>query len=144
MTTEIKFRNITKYKFELLQEFIFKSELFSMYSGDITTSKENDIVYLDSDKDELHIKKHFLWDGSSVPFKNILRLIGWKVDRYCHKASLIHDALYLLMRINALTDEFQAIADLIYYQLCLEGGMPRYQADLRYWALRHFGYLTLK
>lgn len=72
----------------------------------------------------------YAWDGPSGPAidtKNSMR------------ASLVHDALYQLMRIGAVSLAFRKRADSLYKQHCIEDGMSRIRAAWQYAALRVFG-----
>lgn len=79
----------------------------------------------------LTIRKGYAWDGPSGPAidtKNFMR------------GSLVHDALYQLMRLGRLdADTDRDPADRILQQMCIQDGMWRFRAWWIYLALRFFG-----
>jgi hypothetical protein len=67
----------------------------------------------------LCICKGYAWDGPSGPTldtKNFMR------------GSLVHDALYELMRKGFISREYRAMADELLREICLEDGMSRIRA----------------
>ena len=71
------------------------------------------------------IKAGYAWDGSSIPGKKFLRAITFKRydgDRYCKEASLVHDALYQLMRLKRLSRIHKIPIDRLYELMCIDGG----------------------
>lgn len=93
----------------------------------------NSFVYL---KDNiLNIKNGYAWDGASGPAidtRNIMR------------ASLIHDALYQLMREDMIPRSARKLADKELYNLCKLDGMSRFRAGYVYFFVRLFGSLFIK
>lgn len=98
----------------------------------------------------LRIKKYYAWDGSTVPLKKGLKwttailtfgFFIWDSDKYCKDASLIHDALYQIIRECKFSDtcDYRKLADDIYLRKLLLTKMPKWQANMRYKALRRFG-----
>ena len=90
---------------------------------------ETDFIHLDA-TGLLTIKKGYAWDGPSGPTidtKNFMR------------GSLVHDALYQLMRNEHLTMEHRDAADRLLQSLCREDGMTRLRAWLAYKAVKKFG-----
>jgi len=125
----MKYRNIVKYKYELM-EYINVRVLLP------DTAKT--IPYICIENNALNIKKHYAWDGSSIPLKNAWSWI-WNSDKYCKRASLIHDALCQLIRAGLLDLTYRFYADDLYRNMCIEDGMSKWQADMRFWFLRKFG-----
>ena len=69
----------------------------------------------------LFIRSGYAWDGPSGPTfdtKNSMR------------GSLVHDALYQLMRQGHIPQEFRLYADEILRDICVEDGMSEIRADL--------------
>jgi hypothetical protein len=67
----------------------------------------------------LTVKKSYAWDGPSGPTfdtKNFMR------------GSLVHDALYQLMRDGYLPATFREQADLELHRICREAGMSKFRA----------------
>lgn len=77
----------------------------------------------------LKISKGYRWDGSTVVFDT----------KNCMRASLVHDALYQLMREGLLSRSYRKYTDRLYQRMCIEDGMWRWHAGLRYIGLRLFG-----
>lgn len=78
----------------------------------------------------LIVRKGYAWDGASGPTidtKNSMR------------ASLVHDALYQLMREGRLPMSNRPVADRIFHDLCVEDGMFRWRAWLWHQAVKRFG-----
>jgi len=69
----------------------------------------------------LFIRKGYAWDGPSGP------TIDTKSSM---RASLIHDALYQLMREGHLGGYYRGAADEELYRLCIEDGMWKWRAWL--------------
>ena len=67
----------------------------------------------------LKIEVGYAWDGPSGPTvdsKNFMR------------GSLVHDALYQLIRLGKLPKEVKQIADELLHSMCLEDGMSKLRA----------------
>lgn len=77
----------------------------------------------------LTILPGYAWDGASGP----------TVDSPSSmRGSLVHDALYQLMRMGVLPESCRPAADKVFYRLCIEDGMDRFRAWVWYWAVRLF------
>lgn len=88
---------------------------------DFVTLKKNGI---------LEIYKGYAWDGPSGPTidtKDFMR------------GSLVHDALYQLIREEKIERRFKEDADKILQKICREDGMNKFRAWYVYWAVRLFG-----
>ena len=87
-------------------------------------------ITLDTDG-SLFIRQDYAWDGPSGPTidtKNFMR------------GSLVHDALYQLMRLGLLSSEqWRQEADSILQQICTEDGMHRNWTRIIYDVVRIFG-----
>lgn len=121
-TDRIRYRS--GYKYQLVEE----------YSVDVAVIPEQDIVsdYIDLDTGgRLVIKKGYAWDGPSGPSfdtKNFMR------------GSLVHDALYQLMRNEQVSkDRWRDKADRELQRICREDGMSRIRAWWVYRALKKWG-----
>lgn len=73
------------------------------------------------------IKAGYCWDGASSIAKDTKTIM---------RGSLIHDALYQLMREGVLPQSARKRADEIMREICLEDGMSRFRAWYVYTALR--------
>lgn len=90
---------------------------------------ETDFLRLEPDG-TLTIRAGYAWDGPSGP----------AIDtRSAMRGSLVHDALYQLIRMELLPPSFRALADEEYRGLCLEDGMGKIRAWVQFTALRWFG-----
>ena len=82
----------------------------------------------------LVIKEGYAWDGPSGPTIDTQTFM---------RGSLVHDALYQLMREDYLSPiTYRKEADKILKKLCLEDGMWSIRAWWVYWGVRFFGGLA--
>jgi hypothetical protein len=79
---------------------------------------ETDFVDLDTDG-ALMIKKGYAWDGPSGPTRDTKSFM---------RGSMVHDALYQLMRNNLLPSSCREDADQELHRICREDGMNRFRA----------------
>ena len=108
----IKYRS--GYKYQLVEE----------YAVDINIVPENDVhtdfIELDVEG-KLVINKGYAWDGPSGPTTDTLNFM---------RGSLVHDALYQLMRNGLMDQKLRDEADEELKRICLEDGMTRLRAWL--------------
>jgi hypothetical protein len=84
----------------------------------------------------LMIRKGYSWDGGSGPCYDTKTVM---------RGSLIHDALYQLLRLGLLFPTYRKAADRLLKLICLEDGMNRFRAAYIYRAVRLFaGYAAKK
>jgi len=126
-------RELTGYKFGTLEIEKIKVDL----PNGKQDSLSNAYRWLTLKGGVLTIRKGYAWNGSSVPLKQWTSWL-WDSDKYCKKASLIHDALCQLMREGILSKIHKEYADTLYREMCIEGGMGEKEADIRFWCLRRF------
>ena len=112
----------------------YKHQLASDYK--ITTPilpKEpivTEFIELDT-RGELTVKRAYAWDGPSGPVVDTPENI---------RASLVHDALYQLMRIDELKARtYRKTADQLFRDICKEDGVSSWRANVYYEVLRSFG-----
>lgn len=86
-------------------------------------------IRLESDG-TISITAGYAWDGPSGPTIDTPDFM---------RGSLVHDALYQLIREGHLPQAARAQADETLREICLEDGMPRVRADYVYAAVRAFG-----
>lgn len=129
----MKIRELDGYKYETLEN--------GVWAIDLPDCRGNS-YFAFIHKGELITRSNYAWDGSSIPYKKFLRVLSfglYDADRYCKEASLKHDALCQLMREGYLDRKHKQYIDDLYRRDCIAAGMPVWQANLRYKALRKFG-----
>jgi hypothetical protein len=112
----------------------YKYQLSSDYSVAISIRPDQkidtDFIVLTT-RGTLKILRGYAWDGPSGPVPDTPDVM---------RASLIHDALYQLMRHEWLSSrKFRKAADEIFRQVCKEDGVSTVSANIFYKALRKFG-----
>lgn len=124
MTTEGYIRYRADYKYQLANDY--KITISIRPKSDITT----DFIDLDA-QGNLLVKKGYAWDGPSGPV----------IDKEENmRASLVHDALYQLMRNKSLSSRtYRKTADQIFKDICKQDGVSNLRASAYYKALRKFG-----
>lgn len=100
------------YKYQLSRSYRCQTDL--MPAKDIVT----EYIHL-YQSGILLIAKGYAWDGPSGPAIDTLNFM---------RGSLVHDAIYQLMREGHLPQSFRAQADLELKKICLEDGMSKIRA----------------
>lgn len=112
------------YKYQLVESATFRTSIHPVEH--VSTP----FIVLKTDG-TLTIKRGYAWDGPSGPTidtKNFMR------------GSLVHDALYQLMREGHLDEAIcRDIADKLLRQMCREDGMSAIRAWWVYQAVKRFG-----
>lgn len=117
------YRKLHRYKYQLMDEY-------KVYI-DIKPSQNLNFPFISlSSEGLLTIKKFYAWDGPSGP----------TIDTRCFmRGSLVHDALYQLMRLKALDYKaHKKRADEILREICLEDRMCSFRAWYVYYAVHLF------
>ncbi len=114
MNKQIRYRD--GYKHQLAETYKIKlnSNPVTQFSGEWLEIDINGI---------LTIKRGYCWDGASGP--------TWDTDN-CKRASLVHDALYQLMRMEVLARGYRKHADRLFYNILREDGMWYIRAQMWY------------
>jgi len=112
----------------------YKYQLANAYKVTISIKPKEDIetnfIELDTNG-VLLVNKGYAWDGPSGPVID--------TDENM-RASLVHDALYQLMRQGDLSSRsHRKEADQIFKDICIEDGVSRFRASAYYKALRKYG-----
>lgn len=111
------------YKYQLV-------EYMCIFQTDIRIPKDIKTNYIKLDVGgRLIIFPGYCWDGPSGPAidtKNFMQ------------GSLVHDALYQLMRQGFLDQKWREQADKELKRICIEDGMSKIRASWVYWAVRTF------
>jgi len=118
----MKYRKLKPWKYQLVEPFAI--QLGFLPPGDIYT----EFVILGIGG-RLTLKQYYAWDGASGPCPDIPNIM---------KGSLVHDALYQLMRLGLLDRSYRKSADLELKRVCIQSGMNRFWAGLIYWGCRVF------
>ena len=109
----ISYKKRKKYKYDLVEDYSYQT-------ANIEISEDADLGLLKFDTSGLLIiKKGYAWDGPSGPTfdtKNFMR------------GSLVHDALYQLMREKKIGQDQKKRADEILREICLASGMSKIRA----------------
>lgn len=119
----ICYKKRKKYKYSLHSDF--------EYETDIKVKNPKNLGLLEiTSNGKLLIRKGYSWDGPSGPAidtKNFMQ------------GSLIHDALYQLMREGVLPQSERKRADEILKKVCIRDGMSGFRAWYVYMAVRVSG-----
>jgi hypothetical protein len=119
----MRYRLLHGYKYELVDTVMVQTDILDL--PDIDT----EYIALFSNG-QLFIKMCYAWDGASGPAidtKTIMR------------GSLVHDALYQLMREGHLDRaKYRDVADQLLRKICIEDGMWKARANWVYWAVKSF------
>ncbi len=129
MSTIIRFREVKKYKFQLMESCSFNIDLHPEKDIFIPSKPGRAFIYLSSGG-RLTVFSGYAWNvpgGALVGAASFMR------------ASLVHNALYQLMRRRAISDEYRLYADRLLRKMCREDGLGRIGAWLVYCAVRWFG-----
>ncbi len=118
----MKYRHLHGYKYESLETETVITEIVGM---------EIDMRYITLwESGQLFIRERYAWDGASGP--------TWD-DKTNMRGSLVHDALYQLMREGHLDRIYRRYADELLREICLADGMWKFRADVWFWFVRKFG-----
>lgn len=102
----------------------FKYQLHETYKDQLSIRPETDIVtrYVSlSVNGNLEIKYSYAWDGASGPTIDTASSM---------RGSLVHDALYQLMRMGLLDRKWKNAADLLFEKILVEDGMWEWRARI--------------
>lgn len=122
------------YKKRLRYKYNLHSE--ETYQTGFSIEQEFDNKFLKLTTDGfLTIRKGYSWDGPSGPTIDTKSFM---------KGSLVHDALYQLIREKALPQAARKRADVILKEICLDCDMSKFRASYVYLAVRLFGSFAAK
>ena len=110
----------------------YKYQLVSPYTHDVGIKQHvTESPYLKlTDEGMLEVKKGYAWDGPSGPTIDTLNFM---------RGSLVHDALYQLIRMRVIPYSFKDHADRLLQRICREDGMSAFRAWYVYLAVKWFG-----
>lgn len=119
----IFFRNLKRYKYQLMREYKYQTTIRLNHDvkiqGFITLSSGGLLI----------ISKGYAWDGPSGPTIDTKSFM---------RGSLVHDALYQLMRLKLLSVSLKDTADKLLRQICREAGMCWFRTWYVYWGVKLF------
>ena len=119
----ISFKKRRRYKYNLHAD--------CEYQADIKVEEPCDLGFVKiTEEGLLTVSKGYAWDGPSGPTidtKNFMR------------GSLVHDALYQLIREKKIDEDQRKRADEILREICLEDGMSKIRAWWVFWGVYLFG-----
>lgn len=124
----MRYRRLKGYKYQLAQSY--SCDLPEAFNG-----IDCDTPYIIIVNNRLLIKQNYAWDGPSGPTfdtKNFIR------------GSLVHDALYQMIRAGKLIKVFRVDADQLLRKICRDDGMNRFRAWYVYSAVRLFAAGAIK
>ena len=114
-------------KYRVLKGYKYDTQADEHLDIEIYEKAHNDYIWLEDG--HLVILKGYAWDGASGPTID---------DKTNMKASLIHDALYQLMREELIERTHRKYIDQLFRDICLTNGMNRFRAWYYYKAVRMF------
>ena len=118
----MKFSYSAGYKYQLKTVYVYDVGIKpkEIIANQFITLYQNGILL---------ITKGYAWDGPSGPAIDTPSFM---------QASLVHDALYQLMREGLVDINYRKDADLLLYKIAREDGMWKIRALWTYWAVRRF------
>lgn len=116
------YRSIHRYKYQLVKPYPHNVEI---------EGHDIDTPYLGLNNEGiLLMKKGYAWDGPSGPTIDTLNFM---------RGSLVHDALYQLIRMEKISYDLKDRADRILQEICRKDGMSSFRAWYVYHAVKMFG-----
>jgi hypothetical protein len=115
------YRDITPYKYQLAATIHFDTGIkgYSFIATYLGMTPSGTLI----------IREGYMWDGASGP----------TMDSECSmRASLLHDALFQLIRLNLLPLKIKPIADKLFHDILIHDGMAPIRAMFWYEAIQHF------
>ncbi|EMO29412.1 hypothetical protein LEP1GSC170_1210 [Leptospira interrogans serovar Bataviae str. HAI135] len=126
---QVVYKNLKNYKYELVRSYDYQTNI-KTDSRVHVGHRIKTFVSLDPDG-LLHIEAGYAWDGPSGPTFDTKTFM---------RGSLVHDALYQLMREEKLDHiKYRDTADQILKKICLEDGMSAFRAAYVYRFVSWFG-----
>lgn len=115
------YRKLKNYKYQL-------KERYSQDIGLIGQDVDTPFIKLNS-SGEITIEANYAWDGPSGPTFDTNNFM---------RGSLVHDALYQLIRMNQIPHSFKDQADKLLRKDCIQDGMSKFRAWYVYLAVKYF------
>jgi hypothetical protein len=121
------YRRLHRYKYQLMKPYVHDVRIPGH-------AVDTDYLRLEEDG-TLEIKKTYAWDGPSGPTRQTLDFM---------RGSLIHDAVYQLIRMEVVPASYKDHADRLLQRICREDGMSWFRAWYVYLAVRWFGHSSVR
>jgi len=124
----MKYRVVKRYKYQLTESFNVDVDILPdvyIHTNFLDLSRHGDLI----------IKEGYAWDGPSGP---TIDTESWM------RGSLVHDALYQLLRLKLIDPRHKQYADDLMRRYCLEDGMCQFRAWYSHLAVKWFGGRVLK
>ncbi len=119
---ELIYKQRYRYKYTLIEDYQHKTQIQIIEPVEI-----HRVITLEANG-LLTIKKGYAWDGPSGPTIDTKSFM---------RGSLVHDALYQLMRERKIESEkYRKYADELLRKICLDDGMLPIRSWWVYWAVR--------
>ncbi len=128
MRKRITYRDIRRYKYQLLDDYVIHIAIRPPEEILEPPPPLETYVRLDGDG-RLAISRFYAWDGPSGPSIDTKTFM---------RGSLVHDALYQLIRAGRLPEASREYADDLLRAICIEDGMWRFRAWYVHRAVRLF------
>ena len=109
------------YKYQLAEDYHIQLSIFGI-------GVKSDYIKLDANG-HLLIRKGYAWDGPSGP------MIDTKTSM---RGSLVHDAIYQLIREGHLPKSYRNYADYMLKVIFFQDGMNKLRVLTAYWAVKYF------
>jgi hypothetical protein len=122
MTTGLRILYKSGYKYQLAEDYTMPTGL------EVVRTINTGFILLDP-FGNLTIRAGYAWDGPSGPTFD---------TRNFMRGSLVHDAVYQLMREGHMPASYRQRADQLLRQICRQDGMSAVRAWWVYWAVRAF------
>ena len=117
------YRELHRYKYQLMRPYVHDIDVSGF-------EVDTDYLRLEADG-TLEIKNTYAWDGPSGPARHTLNFM---------RGSLVHDAMYQLIRMEVVPLPYRDHADRLLQRICREDGMSPFRAGYVYLAVRWFGH----
>ncbi|GEA50681.1 hypothetical protein VIN01S_14850 [Vibrio inusitatus NBRC 102082] len=107
------------YKYQLAEDFTINIDIFP--------GKTVDMEFIGLSLDGvLTVRSGYAWDGPSGPVVDTSRNM---------RASLVHDALYQILRCQHLPANQKEVADKLFEKICIDDGVDEFTAHMYYLGL---------
>lgn len=126
----IRYRSLRHWRFILAENYSIQTPIFGCSFPDGDDPAADRFHFSIEPGGLLVIRKGYCWDGPSGPVP------AWRSSL---RPSLVHDALYQLLRLEVLPAAMRAEVDRFFHRLCRESGMRPWLAWCFHKAVRWFG-----